>query len=162
MKRHRREMVCVGERLTTKGALAQGWMFLDGKPDSDERLWKKKIVAHASPGAVYDMTVEFEDATTRVVTDGEDGPTFVRRLTPEDDDRVLLWEARTLDAQQTHATERYEKRINEQSYLRDLLLPLRVEVQRLRSHGYRYALLNAISVELHRPLTQKEKEEHGL
>lgn len=153
------EITCVGMRLTAVGKLAQGWLIGD---DSDLRLWTKKLVATASPGAIYDATISREGEQISVYTGGEKSPTFARRLTPEDDPRVIAWEAEDKTAQSEHAQRSYEKRINEKDYLREYLLPLRIVMAQVPRHMSRYALSNALLAELQRPLTQAERKDAGL
>lgn len=144
--KERAVLVYAGQRLTSKETLSQAFAY------EDRVLLFKSLVKYPHVGARYvaEATITDEGGFTvhgDLKRDGEH----------DDAHQVEGWKLEDAAARANHATIQADKKMaKEDDILRELCLPLR---KVLAGHGSvsRYALILAISSELHRPLTQAEK-----
>lgn len=143
-----------GVRLAATGTLAQAWEPVD----DGESILIKSLVSSPSIGAIYEVTRADEDR--RFYTGGKDAPKRVMGAWASQDDR-LVWSALDAEARLAHEQRLIEKRDKDINLMREVLLPLRVALAR-KPGASRYAMVQALNAELHRPLTQAERKAAGL
>lgn len=144
-----------GQRLSTNDTLVSLWVEILDAGEGEERVYKKNLVRYPQIGRVY----ECHENERGVTVSGENAPK--RTDVMVDDDTRFAWEAADTEQRVRHEQARTEKRDKDVTLIRQQILPLRLALARKRGISG-FALSQAISAELWRPLTQAERAEAGL
>ena len=123
-QRVKERWVCLGRRRADKETtLYQFWAALDeANALGKEHAFKKSLVKHVSPGAVYEITLVDEGKS--IITAGADVPKYLGIF--ENTDRVIEWKAAEKAAEIADRVERKMREEISQDQLQAALEPIRV------------------------------------
>lgn len=147
------KMICMGQRWSGD-SLFQQWKDL---ATGEVASWGKSLVDYASPGSVYTFSVAKEEGgkMTSVYSSGQHRPVFEESVR---NDEITLWALEDRAARAAHAKHQQARKAKENDPVKEICLPLRKVLNKTMDPYKREALINALVVELRRPLTKEERE----